>query len=280
LAVGAAERGWVVGENVRLEIRYGAVDAARAATAALELLEQRPRALVANSNIAVEQILRASRTTPLVFVAISDPIDAGFVQTFARPAGNATGFTDFEPSHAGKWLSLLASVFPNLHRVGLAFNPGSAPRNGWFFMTPFMDAALALGMEPLALRFAQSSDIESVFAAQAGVAGTGVVIAPDAFTLANRSAILRAVAINGLPAIYPYASYVQEGGLMAYAVDLPTLFQRAGQYVGRILNGDDPSNLPVQAPSVFELSVNLRTANAMAVTVPIDTIATADRIIE
>lgn len=278
LREGLAEQGW--GDGLRIEARFDATDSARAAEAAQQILMLAPDAIVANTNIVAEEVLRRTSITPVVFMPVGDPIDSGFVESYSRPGRNATGFTDFEPSHAGKWLSLLREMSTDMRRACLMFNPDTAPRNGWFYLTDFSYSAPALGLEPIAMRVRDASDIEPLLSAQARMRGTGLVVAPDAFTMVNRTPVIETTRRLGVPAIYPYSAYADEGGLIAYSIDERDVFRRGGNYTGRILNGEHPSELPVQAPVDFELVVNLRTASDLGITVPIIVLAAADRVIE
>ncbi|MGE0458212.1 MAG: ABC transporter substrate-binding protein [Bauldia sp.] len=280
LRAGLADEGWLESGSLVVAVRFEAVDAASAARAASDLLALAPDAVLANTNIVTEEVLRLTRSIPVVFMTVGDPIDAGFVASYAHPGSNATGFTDFEPSHTGKWLGFLRETFPDLERVGLLFNPSSAPRNGWFYLTAFMTDALAMGIEPLAIRIRSRAEIESAVAVQADLPGTGLIVAPDAFTMVNREPILAAINDNRLPAIYPYSTYAEEGGLISYAVDMADVFRRGGAYLGRILNGEGPMSLPVQAPSRFELVVNLAAATHLGVTFPPALLVSADRVVE
>lgn len=277
---GLAEAGWGDPGAIQIEVRFNVTDAARAAAAAQSALALQPDVVLANTNIVAEEVLKVMQTTPVVFMPVGDPIGAGFVDSYARPGRNATGFTDFEPSHGGKWLSLLREMVPDLRRAALVFNPGTSPANGWFYLTSFTTDAMALGVDPLAVRISRIEDIEPMFRAQSPIAGTGFVVASDAFMMVSRAPILRAAAAYRCPAIYPFATYAEEGGLMSYSIDLPDIFRRGGAYVGRILNGQSPALLPVQAPDRFQLTINMATAMSLGLVVPERLLAIADRVIE
>ncbi len=277
---GLAEAGWANPDAVRLEVRFNVTDAVRAAAEARSVLALGPDVVLANTNIVAEEVLKVTRTTPVVFMPVGDPIGAGFIESYSRPGYNATGFTDFEPSHGGKWLSLLREMVPTLRRVALVFNPGSSPANGWLYLTSFTTDAMALGIDPLAVRITRVEDFESMVRAQSPIAGTGFVVASDAFMMVNRTPMLQAAAIHRCPTIYPFTAYAEEGGLMSYSIDMPGIFRRGGAYVGRILDGQSPAVLPVQAPDRFQLTINMATATTLGLVVPERLLAIADRVIE
>ena len=224
-------------------------------------------------------LVAETRTIPIVFAAVSDPIGSGFVQSFARPGGNVTGFTNVEASMGGKWLEMLHEVAPGVRRAVMMSNPDFGVGSN-FFLPSFRAAAGALGIEPVAVDVRTLAEIDAAIAAMGKAPGTGLVVAPDTYTLNNRRTVIDAVARENLPAVYASREFVEDGGLIAYGSDHPDIFRRAGGYAGLILKGARPSDLPVQAPTKFVLSVNLKTAKAQGITIPPSILVLADEVIE
>jgi len=207
-------------------------------------------------------------------------VGSGFVASIARPDGNSTGFTNFEPSLTGKWLEMLKEIAPGIVRVAVLFNPKTAPDGGSFFLDPFELVARSFAVEPIAARVSDAAEIESAFASIGREPGGGLIVMPDAFTTVHRKLIIEQAAVRRLPVIYPYHYQAVEGGLIAYGVDTVDLLRRAATYVDRILKGAKPSELPVQAPVKFDLVINLKTAKALGLDVPPTVLARADAVIE
>jgi putative tryptophan/tyrosine transport system substrate-binding protein len=278
LAQGLAKLGWTEGVNVKIEYRRVFGESERIDSYATQLVNHQPDLLVGVATPAVTALLRATRTIPVVFTEVSDPIGSGFVQTLARPGGNATGFVDIEASIGGKWVELLKQISPALKRVGFMFNPKTAPGAGAYYLPPFEAAARASGIEPVEAPVRDPADIVAAFAglAQHG----GMILMPDAFVLSNRDIIIAQAARNKVPAIYPYRFFATSGGLMSYGVGLAEQNREAASYVDRILKGEKPGNLPVQLPTQFELVINLKTARALGITVPPTLAASAATVIE
>jgi putative ABC transport system substrate-binding protein len=272
--------GWTEGRNVRIDYRFAPAGPDQAQRFAKELLALRPDILVGNSTPATAALLRETRTIPVVFVGVSDPLGSGFVASIARPGGTTTGFTNFEPSLIGKWLELLKQVAPGIVRAAVIFNPKTAPGEGSFFMGPFEPIARSFKVEPIAARVSDPAEIESAVTAVGREPGGSLIVMPDAFTTVHRQLIILLAARHALPAIYPYRYQAVDGGLMSYGVDTVDLLRRAAPYVDRILKGEKPADLPVQAPTKFELVVNLRTAKALGLTMPSTILALADEVIE
>jgi putative ABC transport system substrate-binding protein len=272
--------GWTEGRNLRIDYRFAPAGPDQAQRFAKELLALRPDILVGNSTPATAALLRETRTIPVVFVGVSDPLGSGFVASIARPGGTTTGFTNFEPSLIGKWLELLKQVAPGIVRAAVIFNPKTAPGEGSFFMGPFEPIARSLQVEPIAARVSDPAEIESAVTAVGREPGGSLIVMPDAFTTVHRQLIILLAARHALPAIYPYRYQAVDGGLMSYGVDTVDLLRRAAPYVDRILKGEKPADLPVQAPTKFELVVNLRTAKALGLPVPPTILALADEVIE
>jgi putative tryptophan/tyrosine transport system substrate-binding protein len=272
--------GWKEGGSVQIDYRFAPASPDQALVFAKELVAQKPDVLVGNSTPATAALLRETRTVPIVFVGVSDPVGSRFVVSIARPGGAATGFTNFEPSLIGKWLELLKEVAPGITRAAVVFNPTTAPGGGSFFLDPFEPVARSLAVEPIAARVNDAEEIESAVAAMGRDPGGSLIVMPDAFTTVHRQLIILLAARYALPAIYPYRYQAVEGGLLSYGVDTVDLMRRAAPYVDRILKGEKPADLPVQAPIKFELVINLRTAKVLGITVPPTLLARADEVIE
>jgi putative ABC transport system substrate-binding protein len=272
--------GWTEGRNVRIDCRFAPAGPDQAQRLAKELVASRPDILVGNSTPATAALLHETRTIPIVFVGVSDPLGSGFVASIARPGGNTTGFTNFEPSLIGKWLEMLKEVAPGIVRAAVIFNPKTAPGEGSFFMGPFEPIARSLAVEPIAARVNDAAEIESAVAAIGREPGGSLIVMPDAFTTVHRQLIILLAARHVLPAIYPYRYQAVDGGLLSYGVDTVDLLRRAAPYVDRILKGEKPADLPVQAPIKFELIVNMRTARALGLNIPESFLVRADEVIE
>jgi putative tryptophan/tyrosine transport system substrate-binding protein len=272
--------GWTEGRNIRIDFRFAPASPDQARAFAKELVALRPDVLVGNSTPATAALLQETRTIPIVFVGVSDPVGSGFAASFARPGGNSTGFTNFEPSMIGKWLEMLKEIAPRIVRVAVLFNPKTAPGGGSFFLGPFESVARSLAVEPIAARVSDAAEIEGNFASIGREPGGGVIVMSDAFTTVHRKLIIEQAALRRLPVIYPYHYQAVEGGLMAYGVDTVDLLSRAAPYVDRILKGAKPADLPVQAPVKFALVINLKTAKALGLTVPPTLLAQAEEVIE
>jgi putative tryptophan/tyrosine transport system substrate-binding protein len=279
LRQGLAELGWVADRNISIEFRWPGGDLERAQALAKELFDLKPEVLLARSTPTTAALKRESDSIPIVFVNVTEPVEQGFVQTLARPGGNITGFTNFESMIGGKWLQLLKEVDPRIARVGVLFNPQTAPFAG-LFVRSVEGAAPGLGVEVAATPVGSEADIEAVMTAFARRPGGGMVAIPDSFTGEHRDLVIAQAARNRLPTLYANLVSTPSGGLMAYAVDTRDLMHRAAGYVDRILKGDKPSELPVQQPGKFELSINLKTAKALGLTVPQSLLTIADEVIE
>jgi putative ABC transport system substrate-binding protein len=271
--------GWIEGRNLEIHYRWQAADTARAAAFANELVSLAPDAILANGTPAVVALRQATATIPIIFVVVTDPVGAGYVPNRARPGGNLTGFSTFEPEIGGKWLGLLKEVDPRLRRVACILDPGfsgfAAVREG------IRDAAPTFGIALSDVVFRKAADdIASSLAAFAQQPRGGLIVLPTAINNSERDRIIASAARLRLPAVYPFPLYAASGGLMSYGIDSVDLFRRSASYVDRILNGQNPAELPVQAPLKFELVVNLKTAAALGLTVPHSLLVRADKIIE
>ena len=274
------ELGWKGDGNLQIEERWTAGDPERNRTFAGELLAMKPDAIFAFSSVAVAALQRESRAVPIVFTAISDPVGSGFVASLAHPGGNATGFTNFVPTMAAKWLEVLKEIVPQLRRAVLLFNPQTAPYVSQYYQRPFEAAAASFGVLAVATVVHQTADIETALIDLARDPASGLVVPPDNFSYVHRGLILALAAQHRVPAVYPFRFMVREGGLVSYGVDLGETFPRAAEYVDRILKGAKPADLPVQAPTKFELVINLKTAKALGLEVPPSLLARADEVIE
>jgi putative ABC transport system substrate-binding protein len=277
---GLETEGWSPGQNVRIEYRFSEGDPSRMQAFAKELVERNSDCILGHSTPVTTALMRATRTVPIVFVAVSDPIGSGFVASMARPGGNLTGFTVLHASIVGKYLTLLKEMMPQLARVAIMYNPNSVPGAGTFFSRPFVDSATKLNVRPITAQVHNSAQIESAITKLGSESGSGLVLVPDNFTTVHRELIISLAARFRIPAVYPYRYFAEAGGLLSYGVDAVDLFRRAAEYVSRILRGAKPADLPVQAPTKFELVINLKTARALGLVIPRILIASADQMIE
>jgi putative ABC transport system substrate-binding protein len=281
---GLEKEGWIVGQNLRLEYRYANGDAGLMQTFANELVELNVDCILGHSTPVVTALTKATRTIPIVFVSVSDPIGSGFVASLARPGGNVTGFTILQTTRQatipGKHLSMLRELAPHLTHVTLMYNPRSVPGGGKFFMRAFIDAAAEYKVRPIVAEVNSPADIEAAISSLAAQPGGALITVPDNFLTVHRDLIIALAAKYRVPAVYPYRYFAEAGGLLSYGVDAVNLFQRATDYVNRILRGAKPADLPVQGPTKFEMVINLRTAQALGLTVPRFLLAGADAVLE
>jgi len=271
--------GWIDGRNIRVDYRWVFGDINRFRAVAKEVVDQNPDIIVAGGTPAVAALARASTTIPIVFANVSDPIGSGFIASFARPGGTITGFTSNEPILGGKWPELLKEIVPNIRRIGLMFNPDTAPY-GEAFLREAVVSARTLGLELFAARIHDAAEIEQAMAALAAEPGGGLIVLPEVTTNFQSDLIIRLAARHRLPAIYAFEFEAVAGGLMSYGADVADEFRGAAVYVDRILKGDKPADLPVQAPTKFKMVLNLKTAKALGLAVPTVTLLRADDVIE
>jgi putative ABC transport system substrate-binding protein len=269
--------GWIEGRNVQFIYRWSAGDVVHARQFAKELLDLRSDVILANTTPIAIAVKDTTRTTPTVFVQVSDPLTAGVVQSLARPGGNLTGFTNFEPSIASKWLELVKRVAPNITRVAYLFNPDTAPL---FYARAVETAAPMLSVKPFAAAVHNADEMERVIEQFARAPDGALLVLPDLFTATNRQSIVALAAHHRLPAVYPARYFVASGGLMSYGIELLETYRQAASYVHRILKGEKPADLPVQQPTKYETVVNLKTAKALGLSVPPTVLARADEVIE
>jgi putative ABC transport system substrate-binding protein len=269
------------GLNVRIDYRFGANEPGLIRAAAADVLALAPDVILTHGTAVTTGVSQQTRTVPVVFTVVSDPVGSGFVESFARPGGNLTGFTNFlEPSFAAKWIELLNEIAPGVRRVGIMFNPRPRAGGGLYFVEPAEAAALSLGKQPVRLPVQSAADIERALEAFAREPGGGLVTPPDTATNLHRGLIVALAARYRLPAVHPYRFYLTGGGLMSYGMNYADVFRRAASYVDRILRGENPTDLPVQAPTNFELIINLQAARALGLEIPPTLLARADEVIE
>jgi putative tryptophan/tyrosine transport system substrate-binding protein len=277
---GLQKLGWTEDRNIRIDIRWATPgDAEAIPRFAKEFAALQPELVISSSTPATAALMQLTRSVPIVFVNVADPIGSGFVASFPRPGGNVTGFIAMEPTMAGKWLELLKEIAPRVNRVAFLFNPATAPQYQ-YYLNPFKAAAASLALEAIAAPVHDKSTLESVLAAHGGTPNAGLVVMPEAFTTANRMEIVSLAARHSIPAVYANRFYAELGGLLSYGYDPPDNFRRAATYVDRILKGAKPSELPVQAPVKFEMVLNRKTAKALGLDVPISIELRADEVIE
>jgi putative tryptophan/tyrosine transport system substrate-binding protein len=272
--------GWTEGRNLRIETRWAThADLDLMQRLAKELVALQPDLILSNTTPTTTALLRQTRTIPIVFAMVADPVGSGFVASFPRPGGNVTGFAVTEGSLGGKWLELLKEIAPRITRVAMLFNPTVATY-AEYWLNPFKTAAAAFAVEAIAAPVRDRSDLESVIAALAREPNGGLTVMPDSFTDAHRVDITSLAARYRLPAVYAYRFFTVLGGLLSYGVDLIDNFPRAATYADRILKGEKPSDLPVQAPTKYVLTINLKTAKALGLEIPSSVLARADEVIE
>jgi putative ABC transport system substrate-binding protein len=274
-----AKLGWTEGGNLRIELRWGNGNAARIGTFAKELVNLRPDAMLGQTTPVIRALARETRTIPIVFVQVSDPIGSGFAQSLARPSGNITGFTTDNSAQGGKWVEVLKEIAPHTMRMALLFNPETAapPK---IFMPSVQAAASSFGVQAIATPVHAKDEIEGVIAAQAINPGGGIIVTPDPFNAANRDLIIALAARYRVPAIYFNGLFADSGGLIVYGSEFADEFRQAAVYIERIIKGEQAADLPVQAPTKFELVINLKTAKALGLTVAPTLLTRADKVIE
>jgi putative ABC transport system substrate-binding protein len=277
---GLNELGWVDGRNLQIDHRWSAGNPERIATFAKDLVALKPSVIVAHTTPSVIALQKVTQTIPVVFVQVSDPVGSGFITNLAHPGGNITGFTNFESSMVGKWVEMLKEIAPGISRVAFLFNPQTAPYVTRFYQGPMEASARLLGVQALANPVHDAHEMENAIVAFGRDPGGGLILMPDGFNIVHRNRIIALAAQYRLPTISPYRFAVEEGGLMSYGVEQVELFRQAASYVDRILNGSKPADLPVQAPTKFDMAINLKTAKALGLTVPQTLLARADEVVE
>ena len=272
------ELGWTVGRNARIDYRLSADNPERVRRDVAELVALAPDVILANGPATVEHLLHATRTLPIVFVQISDPVGAGYVASLARPGGNATGFTQFEYGMSGKWLELLKEIAPAVTRAAILRDATTPTGIAQLAVLHSVAPSLRMVVSPLNVR--DPDEIERGLKAFASTPNGGLILASGAAALRHRERIIALAAHYRLPAVYPYRVFVGGGGLMSYGIDTADAYRRAAGYVDRILKGEKPADLPVQQPTKFDLTINLKTAKALGIEVPPTLLVRADEVIE
>jgi putative ABC transport system substrate-binding protein len=270
--------GWADGRYVRIDLRWGGGDANRMRGLAQELVGLHPDVIATNGTAATVAVQRETRTIPIVFANVSDPVASGIVVRLDRPGESITGFANFESSLGGKYLELLSEVAPELKRAAIMVNPDNVPVST--FMPSFETAARSLKVEPIIMPIHSNVEIETAIIALGREPGSGLVVIPDGFTLGHRVPLILAAARNNVPAVYWLSVFARDGGLLSYGPDQVDIFRRSARYVDRILRGAKPGDLPVQFPTKFEISANLKAAKALGLTVPQSILLSADEVIE
>ena len=273
------ELGWIDGRSVHIDYRWGAGSVDRMRLFARELVELNPDALVTISTPATAAMQAETRTIPIVFAWVSDPVGSGFVSSLAHPGGNITGFLNIEASVIGKWLSLMREIAPNVSRIGFLYNPETAPFARYYLDT-FRSATSAFAIEAIDAPVHNSDEIEAFMTKLGGEAGGGVFVMSDTSMVVYRKTIYSFAERYRLPTIYPYRVFAAEGGLMSYGVDVADLLRGAASYIDRILRGEKPNELAVQQPTRFELVVNVKTAKMLGLAIPTSMLVAAQEVIE
>jgi putative tryptophan/tyrosine transport system substrate-binding protein len=272
--------GWKDAHNVQITYRFGGGEIDRVRGYAKELVYSKPDVIVCETTPSLKAVADQTATIPIVFISVSDPLSNGFVADLARPGGNITGFTNFEETMGGKWIELLKRIAPGSVRVGVIFNPDTAPGGGSFFLRSVAASAPALEAEVLPFPVRSDDEIERAVTELGREPGGGLIVMLDVSMAVHRPAIIAQAAANRVPAVFPWRFGATDGGLVSYGVDVADLHRRAAAYVDRILKGTRPADLPVQQPTKFELVINLKTAKALGIEVSPTLLATADEIIE
>ena len=275
---GLQQLGWSDGRNVRIDIRYAAGDANLIRKYAAELIALAPDVILASSSVAVVALQQATRSAPIVFVAVVDPVGSGFVASLARPGGNTTGFTNFEYGLSGKWLELLKEIAPGMTRAAVLRDAASPAEIG--MLAALQSAAPSFGVDLSPIGMRDAGEIEREITAFTRGSNGGLIVLGSALANTHRELIIVLTAQRRLPAVYPDRIFVTSGGLISYGPDRTDQIRRAAAYVDRILKGEKPADLPVQAPTKYELAVNLKTAKAIGLTIPQAVLARADEVIE
>jgi ABC-type uncharacterized transport system substrate-binding protein len=273
------ELGWTSGRNIQFTYRWERGDAERMRVYAVELMDLAPDVVLTATTSALAAVRRETRTVPIVFVNVTDPVGSGFVASLARPGGNITGFSSFEPLMGGKWVQLLKEIAPRTTRIALMSNPDADPQTR-FYSSSIEVAAASLSVKLIATPIYDSAEIESAIARLGRDTGTGLIVLSGLFTFTHRELIAKLADRYRVPAVYPYREFVESGGLLSYGVDLAAQFRQAAPYVDRILKGEKPADLPVQAPTKFELAINLKSAKVIGLDIPLHLQQLADEVIE
>jgi putative ABC transport system substrate-binding protein len=277
---GLAKKGWIIGQNLRIEYRFAKGDEGLMQRFAFELVDLKCDCILGQSTPVVAALKKATQTIPVVFVAVSDPIGSGFVASLAHPGGNITGFTVLRATITGKYMSMLRELMPQLTRVAIMYSPEAVPYARAFFLPSFTKSAAEFRVEPIVAEVHSAADITSAMESLGTRPGGALITVPDNFLSLQRDLIIKLAAKYSIPAIYPYRYFAEAGGLLSYGMDAVKSFERATDYVSRILWGAKPADLPVQEPTKFEMVINIKTARALGLAVPRILLAGADALIE
>jgi len=272
--------GWSQDRNIRIDVRWGSGDVGEIRAFAAELVALSPDVLLAYSSAQLAALSRETRIIPIVFVGVSDPVSSGYVASFARPGGNITGFTAFEASMGGKWVAILKEVAPATARVAMMVNPDTGMLQGKLYSHAFESGAVALGIEPVTADVRSVSDIQAAIAALGQRRDNGLVVMPETFTTTHRENIVALAAQHRVPAISAFLQFPKSGGLVSYGPDNVDIIRRSASYIDRILKGERPADLPVQAPTKYETVLNLKTAKSLEIEVSPSLLVRADEVIE
>jgi putative ABC transport system substrate-binding protein len=275
---GLQQLGWTPGRNVRIDYRYSGGDPVISRKQAEELVSFAPDVIVSTGSFSTEQLLRVTHTVPVVFALVPDPVGSGFVDSLSQPGGNATGFMQFEYGLSGKWLELLKEIAPGLKRAIVLWDPAITAGIGQFAIIQAAAASAGVDLKPVNLR--DAGEIERAITAFARAPNGGLIVTGSALSSVHRDLIVALAARHKLPAVYYVRFFVTAGGLLSYGADFFDQYRQAATYVDRILKGERPANLPVQAPTKYQLVINLKTAKALGITIPPSVLARADEVIE
>jgi putative ABC transport system substrate-binding protein len=276
--LGLQQLGWTDGRNVRIDTRWAGGDADRTRKYAAELIALAPDVILTTGSSTTGPALRATRTVPIVFVIVPDPVGSGFIDSLSQPGGNATGLMQFEYSLSGKWLELLKEITPGVTRALVLWDPTITAGIGQFAIIQSVAPAIGVGLRPVKLH--DAAEIERTIASFASSANGGLIVTASALSVVRRDLIIALAARHKLPAVYPGRFFVTSGGLIAYAPNFIDQYRRAASYVDRILRGEKPADMPVEAPTKYELIINLKTAKTLGLTMPPTLLARADEVIE
>ena len=275
-----AKLGWNGARKPHTEVRWAGDNVAHMRAFAKELVALQPDVILSFGTPVTAALQRETRTIPIIFAIVSDPVGEGFVTSLAHPGGNITGFHNSESSIGGKWMELLKQIAPSVARAAMIFDPDTAPGHGKYYMPDFEASARSLNVRPIAAPVHSVAELEKVIVDLGREPGSGFIAMADFFLFINRETAISLAARNHVPAVYPWRDVVAAGGLLSYGPDLADIVRRAAPYIDRVLRGEQPANLPVQVPTKFEIAVNLRAAKALGLEVPPSILLSADQVID
>jgi putative ABC transport system substrate-binding protein len=278
LQQGLQDHGWIEGRNIHLDYRWTAGDLDRTNRLAKEIVNLKPDLIVVHSTPAVNALRQLTTTTPMVFALIADPLGSGFAKSLARPGGNMTGFMNVDAPMASKWLELILEIVPNIKRVALIYNPRTSPYRS--YLREFEVSAPKIGVQAVPTPVLDADELARAITALGQQPDSALFVVPDVFVQVHRTAIIRLAEQYRLPGVYPYRFFPTSGGLLSYGIDTVAIFRQAASYVDRILKGEKPGDLPVQAPVSFKLVINLKAARAIGLKIPESFLLRADEVIE